>query len=76
MGTQLPIFAGDGTYASWEKATTGGRFVCSSDSTGSRVLIARYCQAMNQWRKDSGYKEDVEVFSDLLEKIQQEVRPK
>ena len=46
------LFAGNGTYASWKKATTGGRFVYSSDSTGSRVLIDRHCQAMNQWRKD------------------------
>ena len=66
MGTQLPTFAGDGTYSSWKKATTGGRFVCSSDSTGSRVLIDRHCQAMNQWRKDSGYKEDSKVIYWLL----------
>ena len=66
MNPKLPTFAGDGTYASWEKATTGGRFVCSSDSRDSRVLIDRHCQAMNQWRKDSGFKEDSKVISWLL----------
>ena len=69
MTTQLPTFDGDGTYASWKKATTGGRFVCSSDSRASRVLIDRHSHAMNQWRKDSGFKEDSKVISWLLSKI-------
>ena len=69
MGTQLPTFAGDGTYSSWKKATTGGRFVCSSDSRESRVLIDRHSQSMNQWRKDSGFKEDSKVISWLLSQI-------
>ena len=69
MTTELPIFAGEGTYASWKKATKGGRFVCSSDSRNSRVLIDRHSQAMNQWRKDSGFKEDSKVISWLLSQI-------
>ena len=55
MNTKLPTFAGDGTYASWEKATTGGRFVSPPNSSNSRALIDRHSQEMNQWRKDSGF---------------------
>ncbi len=66
MNPKLPTFAGDGTYASWKKATTGGRFVCSSDSRDSRVLIDRHSKVMEQWRKDSGFKEDSKVIYWLL----------
>ena len=69
MDAELPIFAGDGTYGSWKKATTGGRFVCSSDSRDSRVLIDRHSKVMDQWRKDSGFKEDSKVISWLLSQI-------
>ena len=68
MTSELPTFAGYGTYASWKKATTGGRFVCSSDERDSRVLIDRHSKVMGQWRKDSGFKEDSKVISWLLSK--------
>ena len=70
MDAELPVFAGDGTYGSWKKATTGGRFVCSPDSSDQRVLVDRHCQSMNQWRKESGYKEDAEVVDWLLRNVE------
>ena len=70
MNPKLPTFAGDGTYASWKKATTGGRFVCSPDSSNQRVLVDRHSQAMNQCKKESGYKEDAEVVAWLLRIIE------
>ena len=69
MNPKLPTFAGDGTYSSWKEATTGGRFVCSSDSRDSRVLIDRHSKVMDQWRKDSGFKDDSKVISWLLSQI-------
>ena len=69
MNTKLPTFAGDGTYASWKKATTGGRFVSPPNSSNSRALIDRHSQEMEQWRKDSGFKEDSKVISWLLSQI-------
>ena len=66
MDAELPAFAGDGSYGSWEKATTGARFVCSPESKGSRVLIDRHSKDMERLRKNSGLKEDSKVISWLL----------
>ena len=67
MNPKLPIFAGDGTYASWKKATTGGRFISSPNTSNSRALIDRHSKVMEQLRKDSGFKEDSKVIAWLLE---------
>ena len=66
MSTQLPTFAGDGTYSSWHKATTGGRFVSAPESGKTRVLVDRHSKSMNKWRKETGFREDSKVISWLL----------
>ena len=66
MSTELPAFAGDGAYGSWEKATTGGRFISAPDSEKAHVLVDRHSKAMNKWRKESGFTEDIKVISWLL----------
>ena len=71
MKAELPIFPGNGTYSSWKKATTGGRFVSPPNSSNSIALIDRYSQKMNQWRKESGYKKDSEVVDWLLRQVEE-----
>jgi len=63
MTAELPLFAGNGTYDSWKKSTTGGRFISIPDSTSQRTLVDRHSKIMNQLRKDSGLKDDAEVIS-------------
>ncbi len=70
MDAELPAFAGDGTYGSWKKATTGGRFISAPDSEKAHVLVDRHSKAMNKWRKESGFREDSKVISWLLSQIE------
>ena len=58
MSIQLPNFA--------SKYITGARFVSSPESKRARVLVDRHSQAMNKWRKESGFTEDTKVISWLL----------